>query len=844
MKTAPEQGEQAPLLLPNLASSGGPTMMAAKVAIDARLSGSTANTPLNLVELGGTRRFDAWLAGLHKLSPQQATNCGPGLWAFIASLVRGLPAVSAAGLVSAFASLAAQIVASLAAAKPALSSNGSSGTGTDATAQIADQITALGSALNAVGEHLQAVTAGCHSGQLQLADGFTACCQLLASFQAARTSAVARAAETWLQGALAAASPGLDKECIRLLDVADEAKVMPLLNLAWRLLKVLCLHQSCEVNVVCAVLSRSASAVSQHLVAAASARPASATATGKSSGGADDALFIATFHCSNFMRIMRDAPTIARGGVPLQAMAAALTPAARAAGDAAAVRARELLCKLVMVMIERWAAAPSADVSDNGHALARDLGVLLDVPTVASSLASSILLQLATSRIQNTDVDKAGTWSPQAQLLLGIALKAMEDGVQKMLYQLRVPDVDALAVLCASGVPTMRPRLLAWTTSGNARLYCSALRIHRAMAKWMSPKAARAWAQLLVEGLLAVGDGPAGGAVPGRSQCQGASCIAVFLSHCPATTASTWMQDALAPLVAVDCRGKAAPTAAWLLARRLTLSMAQGSGQSHLHDVVDRMLGDLGCGSPIQATGLRCLATLTRSGCLSNREQSDAGAALRKMLGDASVPMPVRVEAWVAHAETCLRGGSVDDLRVAFRYAVKHLSGHPAAGSRVAGILARAPSGLLGGAGATLEGLCGVEWPLRIGGLTAAQAVARRSLRADATRASSSDAAAVAAAECALAAFVEECVSSSGSGWASSSGASARTRPLSPHSFRAKRQRLLLEIKELPDVAMGNVDAEANMNKPQLIDLCVAARSRIDRWLRSCDAMPDGCHDS
>merc|ERR1740129_1812502 len=427
--------------------------------------------------------------------------------------------------------------------------------------------------------------------------------QLLARAPAARTLAGARAAEAWLRVSLASGvSNGLGEECLSLVDAAEAARTdaMPLLNLTWRLAKALCLHSCCNLSTVHTALLFSARGAAAQLIMA------SGSGDGGSLGSADDALFVATFHCSNFLRIARDAPLLrsslregddcddsgrsARDGhpFPLRAVAETLKPAVVAlaaesvtasgrrrsseggGGDsgtiataASAVRARSLLDKVVSAALECWVGSLSS--LDDKYA-DDDLGRLLqDTATSELLLANSILL-LASGRFPDR-----GTQS----FLTEVVLRAAEER-----HQLGAAEVDAFAIVCATGVPGARPRLLAWTISPDPRLYCLALRLHRAMPRWQASSRATAWAQLLFEGLVmnrrgACGSNIAGGSL-GRAQLQAASCIAVLLSQCPPAVAAAWARGALAALgrtVPAVAQGKgcgdgSGEAALWALARR------------------------------------------------------------------------------------------------------------------------------------------------------------------------------------------------------------------------------------------------------------------------------------
>ncbi|CAE8663501.1 unnamed protein product, partial [Polarella glacialis] len=179
------------------------------------------------------------------------------------------------------------------------------------------------------------------------------------------------------------------------------------------------------------------------------------------------------------------------------------------------------------------------------------------------------------------------------------------------------------------------------------------------------------------------------------------------------------------------------------------------------------------------------LTTLIRSRAVSQNRLVAIADRLRGLLGSAQLPLEIRAEAWAAHAEACLLLGATGELRVAVRYAVKHLASLEPAGARVASVLSRASGMLLQGSAVAVEGLCSVEWPLRAAGLAAAAAAA---VRPDAPAPIRE------VARCAVDAFREESSELSSSppagGWSAD-----------PSRQRRKRRRLLLELAALPDEA-------------------------------------------
>jgi len=296
-----------------------------------------------------------------------------------------------------------------------------------------------------------------------------------------------------------------------------------------------------------------------------------------------------------------------------------------------------------------------------------------------------------------------------------------------------------------------------------------------------------------------------------------ASCLAVFLARMPPELAAPWVRRTLAPLHQTAGESEGATTAdgaaevpiLWLLARKLSAAIAGDPGEKGPLGVVvawaaDCVAESMGCGSSAKAEtrGLRALAALVHAGALQDEGRLKAtGSRMRAILGRAGVPVALRAEAWAAHAEVCLQMDAADELRVSLLYAVRYLADHPSTGARVADVLARARGRLLGGASQALEGLCGATVPLRLGGLAAAAAIVKRGASAGADPA---PAAVEEVAHGAVEAFEEEQHRDGGT--------------------RAKRRRLLREIVQDSEAA-GVLD-------PDLKELCVAARARIDGWLR------------
>lgn len=202
----------------------------------------------------------------------------------------------------------------------------------------------------------------------------------------------------------------------------------------------------------------------------------------------------------------------------------------------------------------------------------------------------------------------------------------------------------------------------------------------------------------------------------------------------------------------------------------------------------------------------------------------------QRLLGAEGLPPALRAQAWAVHAEACLLVGAAasDDLRVSLRYAAKHLGALAPTGARVADVVARAPpapplgssAGCLDASGPILEGLCGVEWPLRIAGLVAAAAAAEQP---------GAPAEVAEIASGAMLAFTEEY---GGSPLGATADSFTRAK-----SYRAKRRRLLKHIVRLRqdtddnDTKGGDADGGSS---EELARLCAEARVCIDVWAARC----------
>eukprot|EP00927_Polykrikos_kofoidii_P041690 TRINITY_DN35530_c0_g3_i1.p1 TRINITY_DN35530_c0_g3~~TRINITY_DN35530_c0_g3_i1.p1 ORF type:complete len:923 (-),score=141.24 TRINITY_DN35530_c0_g3_i1:247-3015(-) len=825
--------------------------------------------PLTLTDFGGggAAHWNAWLARLASLDNDSVTACGPALWEYVASLAKALSPGQLIGDLG------------MAAAQPALRL--ASGVAPLGDATFDSLATVIVTALAALGDRFREETpvltlAACMAGLAALLRVFN-------RVPAARTPIAVRAADTWLRVTLLVTreNGGVEsvaREFLLLLDAAGASQDMACLNLGWRLLKMLCLDASCGAFLVHGILGRSAAAAGICLAAQATERnghgpteavAAAAKAASAGQGAPEDA--IATFHCSNFVRIVRDAPSLSAGqeNFPLRAMASALAPAATALwlgekhspASSSTLRRRDMLSKVISLALERWLAG-GIRTENLQDAMVEQLEPLLELSAsvAAPVLATNALLLLA-------DASRGGgRTGPLGQALLGVALGVLEKGTLSSSWRPAACDIEALASLCAAGAPRVRLRLWSWATSPEPVLYCLALRVHGALPKWMGVARAVGWAQqILADGLGAIEDGSLG-----RGLCQVASCVAVLIGRCPPdVVVSDWVLSALAPILR-DIRGphgggggsgcglvapqsaegaQALAAFAWPLVRRLgavaarsniqTIGTTVRSAAGALASALRSSSGKVGTDATSRAADLeeelsselphkrklRAVAALTRSGLLEEPQLEKARAHLQSILACAAVPLATRAEAWAAHAEACLCGAESvceEPFRILLRYAVKHLCSLQSAGVRVADALARAPWRFLAGdAHKILEGLSSVEWPLRTAGLAAAAAW---TAAPDSKVTAPLEAATTARST--VIAFAEERAHDAMRATAARAAGSSFHGVLSwPDARRAKRRRLLKELIDAELVGDDNDDEDQELH-----ELCVAAASRVDAW--------------
>jgi len=805
------------LMLPDLIPSSTTDAGVAISLQSVTNAASSAQQKLSITDLGGPSRWIAWLGQLHALDAQTTIDCGPTLWRFIAILVNGLAEETSVmgDLLRAVAASALRCILFLTPPCPG---------GSGATAGMQELAAGLMDVLALAGEKLQQALA-CGGPTSFLIEGFAACAKTMIRVPSARNAVAVRAAENWLRASLANGVPlqGLGAECLSLARAAEATGAGNLLNIAWRLLKVLCLDSTCDMPMTCTVLEHAARAAAEQLVAARD---------GEHVGG--DPLFVAKFHCSNFLRLARDSPALMRECFPIRQVLEAFAPAASALGGRPSEAldtgteqpivsmARELLHKLMGLAVERWATAA------NGQPDVEKLEQFLATPALADALVRCSLPFLASGRVDwsaigGPDALIVSTETIKAESLLTFVLKFIEvgpsDGFRGSL-RLGASEVNALAMLFAAGAPGVRQRVLVWTFSSEPPLYCLALRLHQLFPLWLGAGRSLAWAQMLVQGAICARDGP-----PSRSQCQAASCAALVVARCPPAKATVWVQAALAPLIAAGPGDPTPPVALWVLARRLAASL--GSGDTPVVGILAALVNRrLEVGSGVDARGtqlegraIRCFGVLTRKGALRNdvARLTLTGECLRRILGSASIPLKLRIDVWAAHTEVCIQLKAKDEFRVSMRYAIKHLSGLERAGVHVAAALVRAPNSMLDGVQTTLDGLCRMTWPLRCGGLGAAAAISSRN--------GAVPAALVTTASHACDAFADDTCGRSGTNSANSGIARATgTWPMGPNGLRAKRRRLLAELARLPEDAAED---------PELPALCSAAAARIATWSHS-----------
>lgn len=341
------------------------------------------------------------------------------------------------------------------------------------------------------------------------------------------------------------------------------------------------------------------------------------------------------------------------------------------------------------------------------------------------------------------------------------------------------------------------------------------------------------------------------------------SCISVLVVHCEKARVAVWIRELFSLPSArtgycSQVRDHLDRGALWQFVRRIGAAARGGNvaGRAALAEaspfVVEKPAASPSSLLPwSKRCELRSLVAFVRASAFETRKDdlNIIGERLRRLLGAASLPLQMRVEAWAAHAEVCLRVRSERAFRISLRYAVKHLAESDVAGLHVACALQRAPAELLpGNAAAIMKGLCAAEWPLRVAGLTAAAALTMR-----ATAMADKGLGTVATTVCsAMLAFADEHPEPGGctnATWqkerrstAIKGAHEAESVTMSwPVSQAVKRRRLLgelIEELEMEPVMATKQDGNCAIGKNPDVDeeltlLAVVARSRLDAWLHN-----------
>eukprot|EP00930_Biecheleria_cincta_P039606 TRINITY_DN27209_c0_g1_i1.p1 TRINITY_DN27209_c0_g1~~TRINITY_DN27209_c0_g1_i1.p1 ORF type:complete len:796 (-),score=129.65 TRINITY_DN27209_c0_g1_i1:67-2454(-) len=763
---------------------------------------------IDLEHLIRSHKWSVWLQQLHSLD---GSRCSSAVWNFLTALCKALP--TGGEPVTRLALALADPIWSCAEATEELLH----------PADMIDTLAAAGSALSIpIGSALE-VSAG------NFSTGSAAYLRLLTRISLARTplssASSVQAAEAWAVAALAAGSssslPGLGQECIALARAAESASG-GLLNIAWKLIKIMCLDSRCTVDFASAVLC----------LAAAGCAKASSSSAYPDDG--KEAAQVAKFHCCNFFRLLKEAPCLQISGgsddFPLGAVIEsfrhqlALLPSG---GHSCT----EMLEKMLSASIERWIAfGENSSQHTQRHQHSSDcFASCLHDEAVARFLAAVTLPLLASGRLN---------WAAAAQTrvseILSVTLLASEaffvmEPARTDSSHHRCPHnklMDALAVLVAQGAPGARSRLLAWTAAEDCHLYSLSLVVHRFLPARFGAERTTFWAHLLLDGfVLAPSETQRRGQQLSRAQRQAASCIAVLIAGCSSNVAEAWMQKALAPLSA----SASPPPGLWFLSTRLcrvrsdldvtsSLVLAAYSGV----EAVFKPDSPAALEKVSRMQRLRCFSALVCSGVLAEKHVAAAAVQLRKLLASDQTPLQVRVEAWAAHANCCLHLGAATDFRVSVRYAIKYFVSLDPAGARVAIALSRVPGALLSGSCVAIRGLCSVDWPLRAVGLFAAAS-------AFAELGASSQVREVAGA--AVDAFVADYGDSAKSSADPSHSLWDSSRPGWLSNDDRKRRRLLQQLLSLPDRLQVQAAQENQHDLEKVHALCAAAQAKIGAWL-------------
>ncbi|CAE7940054.1 unnamed protein product [Symbiodinium sp. KB8] len=532
-------------------------------------------------------------------------------------------------------------------------------------------VAAICSMLTVAGDGLRG--ADCHDVDCiaTRVNGCIAYLRLLARSPAAYTPSTANALQEWFAAAQPHATDELGDACLELATSAQAASASGILNTAWRLLKALCLD------------TRTDRAFTAHVLAHAAAACAQAACR-----DSEEAMLAARFHCSNFLRLAKEAPSLQAHGkgqenvqaFPLEVVLCAVRSEL---GGVSTSMPNPLLEKVVAISLEKWTAGSSDQVQEEkwpetGQCHAYD------------RLFAKVALPLLAS--------KKIPWefSLQGRLLPAVLDAAQASEAKEFTNE----GADALAVLCAHGAPGARKRLLTWTLSESVSLYGVALRVHLFLTSRLGAERALAWAQFLMKGSDLLG-GSRQCAL--RAQSQVCSCIAVLLSSCHPNFLIPWVQNMFSSEM---CRAEEL-----LLVRRIVAS------RPTVADELAEKLTTNVQAAPSPAK-LRCLGNIAR--LMPKEKLKVMCEMLRSILRSDSFDAATRAEAWAVHAWCCERLGDVSNFRVGMRYAIKYFDKSDVMGTRVALVLSRVGGALFEGSAGAIEGLCCATWPLRAAGLAAA----------------------------------------------------------------------------------------------------------------------------
>jgi len=774
--------------------------------------------------LGGSGAWNAWLQSLSGLSVNHAAACGPDLWDMLAALAVGVSTPMLWEFAVPFSHL-------LSTSTSALGQNQQLARAMLATsASVAEGLWPVSDANGAVAPLSPAM-------QQALVVAFASCTSLLSETPALLPSDGGRAAEAWLRAALhvglcseeeaqGSASEQLHAACIRVLEIARVKSSAPLLNFGWKLLKQICLHAQCHPQLASRILCLSADACGRSFQDFEMQFFSAAANKGRAVG---DALHLATFHGSNFTRLLRNAQALTTEVSPewLAGILSALGPEGpsilrqvcstpTAPTDIAMLgKAKELLEKIVKVWLDELVKVPGCR-TPFAAATVQFLSAHWCTLAADGSVGDPVrfLVNLA---VEAHHLDK------RSQASASVALKQCQ----------AFAHVDALAALCAAGAPGLRQGLLTWAVSDFPSLHVLALRVHAQLPYWQGSQALLTWAQILLDLLICSGK-------TGREEHQLASCLAALLAHSPKRECAAWVESTILPRLL-----QSPSPGLYLLLQKLGKSSSASEFVVCIAEQLSRAVMSNGASMPSVASeaSFRALAALISStpdaeGNILKDLQGRAQAVLDR----SECSLEARLAAWELHMEICFRLVNSNAYGASIRYAMKHLSSSRCAGVRVAQVVARSPANLLKGpVEATLQGLCEMHWPLRVAGLTAAEAVS--ALAAESASGKHPQASAGVSPQVRTVAdaatrtfhrsFGPGAANSRGDSEASNSSGSQTGRSTLGNACESspstKRRRLLQEILRLPsDIAM-----DTSNNTQEMHDLCVAAEKQIHTWMQA-----------